>query len=263
VISPLRYIDTTPSTLRADFKDQYRVLIASAYKADHNIGRAKARIALLGDADPIQALTAQAQRMLGAGESFNIIQDVAGLATDLNSGVASVPPAASPNPTSYLAAIPPTQFVPGSNTGTPVEIVESPTLEPTSQTVVFDTPTPRPTRTPIPTAGAPVILASQDAVCNPNLTEGLMQISVLDSHHHQMAGMEIIINWPGGEEHFFTGFKPEIANGYADYIMQPGVIYTVRVGKPGIPVPNLSSPACPDTSGQTFTGGLKLVFQQP
>jgi hypothetical protein len=249
--------------LRADFKDQFRVLIASAYKADHNIGRAKARLALLGDTDPIQELTAQAQRMLGAGESFVTIQDVAGLATDLKSGVASVLPASSPSPVSNPASVPLTQVLPVSSTGTSVEFIASPTLEPTNSPVIFDTPTPRPTRTPIPTAGAPVILSSQDAVCNPNLTDGLMQISVLDSHHHQMAGMEIIINWTGGEEHFFTGFKPEIANGYADYIMQPGVIYTVRVGKSGIPVPNLSAPACPDTSGQTFTGGIKLVFQQP
>jgi hypothetical protein len=104
---------------------------------------------------------------------------------------------------------------------------------------------------------------SQDPVCNPNLTDGLMQVSVVDNHHRQLAGMEIIINWDTGEEHFFTGFKPEIGNGYADYIMKPGVIYTVRVGQSGIPVTNLSAPACPDSSGQTFTGGLKLLFQQP
>ena len=90
-----------------------------------------------------------------------------------------------------------------------------------------------------------------------------MQISVLDSHHHQLPGMEVIITWNGGQEHFFTGFKPEIATGYADYIMQPGLIYTVRVEQSGIPVPNLSAPACPDTNGQTYTGGLKMIFQQP
>jgi hypothetical protein len=263
IISPLRIIDTNPGTLRADFKDQFRVVIAASYASDPNLDRARARLVLLGDPDPVEELTAQAQRMLGAGESFNVIQQVANLATDLQSGIANIPPTSSPTPTSIRVQGSLTQASPASSTGTPVGIIESPTVEFTSTPAIFDTPTPRPTRTPVPTAGAPIQLVSQDQVCNPNLTDGLMQISVIDSHHHQMAGMEIIITWNGGEEHFFTGFKPEIANGYADYVMQPGVTYTARVEQSGIPVPNLSAPACPDTNGQTYTGGLKLIFQQP
>ena len=263
IISPLRIIDTNPSTLRADFKDQFRVAIAASYASDHNLDRARARLVLLDDPNPVEGLTAQAQRMLGAGESFNVIQQVANLATDLQSGKVNIPPTTSPTPTSTRVQSSLTQASPISITGTPVEIIASPTVEFTSTPVIFDTPTPRPTRTPVPTAGSPIQLVSQDQVCNPNLTNGLMQISVLDSHHHQMPGMEIIVTWNGGEEHFFTGFKPEIGNGYADYIMQAGVVYTARVGQSGIPVPNLSAPACPDTNGQTYTGGLKLIFQQP
>ena len=263
VLSPLRYVDTSPGTLRADFKDQFRVAIAASYSLDHNLNRARARLFLLGDPDPVQVLTAQAQRMLGAGESFTIIQEVAGLATDLQSGVASNSVGITPTPTSIQVSSSQSSTLPVSSTGTPLEIVQTPTIESTSTSAIFDTPTPRPTRTPVPTAGAPIQLVSQDQVCNPNLTDGLMQISVLDSHHHQLPGMEVIITWNGGQEHFFTGFKPEIAIGYADYIMQPGVIYTVRIEQSGIPVPNLSAPACPDTNGQTYTGGLKLIFQQP
>jgi len=263
VLSPLQYVDTNPGTLRADFKDQFRVVIAASYSLDHNLNRARARLFLLGDPDPVQVLTAQAQRMLGAGESFTIIQEVAGLATDLQSGVASNSPGITPTPTSTQVYSSQSPILPVSSTGTPLEIVQTATIESTSTSTIFDTPTSRPTRTPVPTAGAPIQLVSQDQVCNPNLTDGLMQISVLDSHHHQLPGMKVIVTWNGGQEHFFTGFKPEIAIGYADYIMQPGVIYTVRVENSGIPVPNLSAPACPDTSGQTYTGGLKLIFQQP
>jgi len=263
IISPLRIIDTNPGTLRADFKDQFRVVVAASYASDHNLDRAKARLVLLGDPNPVEELTAQAQRMLGAGDSFNVIQQVANLATDLQSGKTNIPATSSPTPTSTRVQSSLTQPSPVSTTGTPVGIVASPTIEFTSTPAIFDTPTPRPTRTPVPTAGSPIQLVSQDQVCNPDLTSGLMQISVLDSHHHQMPGMEIIVTWNGGEEHFFTGFKPEIGNGYADYIMQPGVVYTARVEQSGIPVPNLSAPACPDTNGQTYTGGLKLIFQQP
>ncbi len=263
VISPIRYVDTSPNTLRADFKDQFRVAIAASYASDHNLGRAKARLALLGDSDAVQALTAQAQRMLGAGESFDTIQEVAGLATDLQTGVSSILPTASASPIPIQLISTQTVAIPLTATGTQGAITETPTAQAADTPVIFDTPTPRPTKTAIPTAGAPFQLLSQDQVCNPNLTDGLMQIIVLDNHRHQMPGMEIIVTWNGGEDHLFTGFKPEIGNGYADYIMQPGVIYSVRVAQPGLPVPNLSAPACPDSNGQTYTGGIKLTFQQP
>ena len=90
-----------------------------------------------------------------------------------------------------------------------------------------------------------------------------MQISVIDSRHHQMPGVEIIITWDGGEEQFFTGLKSELPAGYADYLMQANVTYSVRIAESGTPVPNLSAPTCSDSSGQTYTGGLHLTFQQP
>lgn len=137
------------------------------------------------------------------------------------------------------------------------------TQEATLTPLPQDTPTPRPTRTATPPPGTPFILLSQDTVCNPNLTDGLLQISILDNRHHQMPGVEIDITWNGGEEHFFTGFKPEIANGYADYVMQPGISYSLRVAGAGTPVSNLSAPSCTDSSGQNYNGGLHLTFQQP
>jgi len=264
IISPVHYIDTTPDTLRADFKDQFRVAIAASYAADHNLERAKARLALLGDADAVQTLTAQAQRMLAAGEPIESIQQVALLTTDLKSGVASLPPAAAmTEPSPSLTTASQTTAVPTSAFDATIIPNDTPTIEVVNTPFVFDTPTPRPTRTPVPTAGAPFALASQDIVCNPNLTYGLLQISVVDKRGHQMPGVEIIITWSGGEEHFFTGLKPEIANGYADYVMQAGVTYSVRAGGTGTPAPNLAAPTCPDSNGQTYTGGLHLTFQQP
>ena len=41
VVSPLRWSDITPDTLRADFKDQFRLAIASAYAATGNLDRAQ------------------------------------------------------------------------------------------------------------------------------------------------------------------------------------------------------------------------------
>ena len=264
MIAPVRYINTAPNTLRADFKDQYRILIAASYSATHDLARAKSRLELLGDNDPIQALTGQAQRMLASGQPFDVVRQVAMLADDLQAGVAHIPPTTT---ASNISAGTPTSMpaAPLSGTETPPQVppTESPTVQIINTTLPLNTATPRPTYTPTPTTGAPFVLLSNDKVCNSNLTNGLMQISVVDSRHHQMPGVEIIITWDGGEEHFFTGFKPEIANGYADYVMQPNVTYTVRIAESGTPVPNLVAPSCTNSSGQKFSGGLHLTFQQP
>jgi hypothetical protein len=249
--------------LRADFKDAFREAIAASYSATHNMERARARLALLGDPDPVEALSAQAQRMLGAGEPFTIVQNVAGLASDLRSGVTSSQASATIPAGSAVAS----PILPGG-TSTAATATYSSTQEATSSDISptpppYDTPTPRPTRTSVPTASAPFLLMSQDPVCNTGLTEGLMQVSVLDRNRHQMPGVEIEISWSGGEERFFTGLKPEIADGYADYVMQSGVTYSLRVAHSSVPVTGLSAPSCPDSGGQTYVGGLKLVFQQP
>ena len=264
MIAPVRYINTTPNTLRADFKDQYRMLIAASYSSTHDLARAKIRLELLSDADSVQVLSAQAQRLLAAGQPFDVVQQVAMLADDVQSGVAHIPPTATTE--SNISVESPTSMPAASLSGTETPQAtpaESPTIESVNTMIPLDTITPRPTHTSTPTAGAPFILLSNDKVCSPNLTDGLMQISLIDSHHHQMPGVEIVITWDGGEEHIFTGFKPDIANGYADYVMQPDVTYTVHIAESGTPVPNLTAPACTDSSGQTYTGGLHLTFQQP
>src|SRR3970040_1448363 len=69
-ISPVTYVDANPAILRADFKDQYRVVIAASYASTHDLPRARARLELLSDTNPIGELSAQAQRMVGLGESL-------------------------------------------------------------------------------------------------------------------------------------------------------------------------------------------------
>ena len=128
---------------------------------------------------------------------------------------------------------------------------------------VFDTPTARPTRTPIPKVSAPFELLSQDQVCNPNLTSGLMQVSILDSHRHQMPGVVITISWSGGEESFFTGLKPEIADGYADYVMAPDVTYSIQLARGSDVARGITASTCQSSAGETLLGGIKLTFQQP
>jgi hypothetical protein len=106
-------------------------------------------------------------------------------------------------------------------------------------------------------------LVGQDSVCDLNLPEGLLQVILMDSRRRQVPGMEIVVTWNGGEDRFFTGFKPEVGDGYADFKMAEAVAYSVRVVQGGATVPNISIPSCTDSSGQPYQGGILLTFQQP
>jgi hypothetical protein len=258
IISPIEYVDAEPLVLRDDFKDHYRAAIAAAYASTGDLERARARLNLLGDPDPSRVLTAQAQRMLAAGESSEVVKQVALLAAALQ-GQAAVD---LPTETPTNSPEPPRQTV-----STPTSTSESglPTLEiePTNTPVPISTATTRPTRTSTPTLGAPYQLVGQDTICDSELAEGLLQIVVINVTRKQIPGAEIIITWSGGEEHIFTGLKPELGNGYADFLMAPDVTYSVRMADGGTPASGISASPCTATDGSTYLGGLLITFQQP
>ncbi|MGB2911864.1 MAG: hypothetical protein WBD56_10415 [Anaerolineales bacterium] len=83
VISPVEYVDTAPESLKDEFKDQYRVLIASAYVANGDLVRAKARLELLDEADIYLVVAEQAQQMLAEGGSVEEAQALGRLALSL------------------------------------------------------------------------------------------------------------------------------------------------------------------------------------
>jgi hypothetical protein len=265
IISPLRVTDTDPIALRNDFKEKYRSAIAAAYAATGNLTRAQARLALLKDPDPIEALNAQAQRMAANSETFEQADEVAALALALQNGSEDIPTTILPTQAIQEAGVfftetfPPPPDVPLLLTETP-ESIETQAVE-TQPAIVAATP--RPTFTALPTLGAPFILTAQDSVCDTNLPDGLLQVIVLNANRRQMAGMKIVITWDGGEEQFFTGLKPELGNGYADYLMTSTITYTVQLAAGSDIATGLIPPTCQTPSGETFFGGMKLTFQQP
>jgi hypothetical protein len=266
LISPLRVVDSDPIALRADFKDNYRSAIAASYAATGNLTRAKARLALLGDSNSITSLNSQAQRLLASGESAQADQ-LAALAVALDNGTPLVSTAIATSENiitstgeSGATLPPPPPDIPFQFTETP-QPLETQNVNIT-QTAV-DTPTPRPTRTLIPTVGAPFTLVAQDTVCDTNLPDGLLQVFIFNSKHRQVSGAKIIINWDNGEEQFFTGLKPEVGNGYADYIMSPNITYTLRLAVGSDIASGLSAPTCQTPTGENFLGSIKLTFQQP
>lgn len=269
LLSPVTYVDAHPALLRADFKDQYRIAIASSYAANQDLARAQARLNLLGDNDPTAALSALAQQMLASGEPFEKVRPLAQLATDLQRGYVSEPFTPTPFPT---FSTPDAQLTstPAEN-GTQPEVSEEATFTPIPTTffeqtplvpVIQETITPRPTFTPTAGLGAPFVLMSQETVCDPG-TPKVMQLILMDSRRRQIPGAEIIVTWSQGEDRFFTGFKPEMGDGYADFVMEADTLYNIRIVTGGAFVADVGAPTCTDANGVSYPGGILLTFQQP
>lgn len=269
LLAPVTYVDATPSLLRADFKDQYRIIISASYAANQDLPRAQARLSLLGDTDPISALSAQAQRMLASGETFEKARPLAQLATDLQRGFVSEPFTSTPFPTFSAPDVQSTNTPSANETqldpNDEITLTPPPTVffEQTPLTPLFqETATPRPTSTPTTGLGIPFVLTSQEPLCDPSSAK-VMQFILTDSNRRQVAGVEIIVTWNRGEDRFFTGFKPELGNGYADFVMEVGTIYNIRIVTGGAFVPDISTPTCTDPNGAEYPGGILLTFQQP
>jgi hypothetical protein len=278
IISPIEYVDTTPSTLRSDYGDIYRLSIAMAYQATGDLARAQARLGLLRDEDSAQALAQQAQRHRGEGGTASEAQALANLAAIL--GQAPISFTASPAPTDTQA--PPTETPTltlsptevdtptATHTITPTATL-TPTLGPTSTPTLAPqaTDTPAPTRTPLPTRTAtptlspPFVLDKQIRVCNPKLHEPQIQIFINDAAGQGVPSVQITVTWEDGQEGIFTGLKPEIDIGYADFVMTPEVIYTLQVSGGGQIIPDLFSPECEDEGGARYWGSWRLIFKHP
>jgi hypothetical protein len=197
-VQPVQYTNTTPASLRPNFKNQYRSLIALAYLTNSDMVRAKARLELLKDEDAYQALAEQAQRTLAEGGFLQEARALGLLAASLGQGSATV----DPNPQSSQATTP--------------SLTPSPTATSQLTKTPGDTFAPLPTYTPTLTPGAPFVLLSRDLVCDPNLEEALIQVLARDAADQPVPGVEVVVNWEGGENHFFTGLIPELGLGYAE-----------------------------------------------
>ena len=261
IIAPLAYTDTPPALLRADFKDDYRVAIAAAYASTGDLARAQSRLAELEDPNPIEALESQAQRALAGGSEPASLSALTLLATDLEQNTTSNQ--VTPTSTRFLTqtSLPPTQ------TGTPptptrIAITKTPATA-TETPVPLNSATPKPTYTASPTLGAPYIIDTQDEICSTNISEGLLMVYLSDAAQKPVPGTEIIVSWEGGEEHFFTGLKPELGNGYADFTMQSNISYTLRLPNGNVAVAGLSAPPCQDSEGRHYWGSLRIRLKQP
>ncbi len=119
-------------------------------------------------------------------------------------------------------------------TPTRVTVTLAPTREPTATrtprpTILLDTVTPSDTPTPTPPGDFYVVL--QNAFCNAE-TPGTIRVYVQNRDGTGVPGAEILVTWgQGARSRFFTGLKPEVGAGYADFVMEEQGAY--RLEMPG------------------------------
>ena len=265
LIEPVEYIDTAPHSLSPAIKERYRGLISLAYMADGDIGRARQRLDLLQDSNPQSVLAAQAQQEVANSGSPQESQALALLAEDLSPAGSVDQSTLTPAASQPAPGKPTAKSKPQNNaTAEPGQAVRSPTPRPTKTDTPVATFTPRVTALVQPTLGPPFALKDKQKVCDPSLPNALLQVEVEDGSGNPLAGVRLDVTWNGGEDFFFTGLYPRITNGYADFIMSPGVTYSLRAGEGGQTVSGLTAPIdCKNNDGTTYTGGWMLTFTQP
>ena len=91
VIKPVDYVDTSPDTLRIDYKTDYILMVAEAFEGDGDLHLAVRRIAVLGGTSPVEMIyeailfaekagyadadLATMQTLLSALQTFNLTQE--------------------------------------------------------------------------------------------------------------------------------------------------------------------------------------------
>lgn len=253
VIAPVKEVDTHPNLLRDDYKDIYRELIARAYQANNNLPRAEARLALIGDEDPALALAAQAQRYLAESGDNELAKVLANLSAALQKAALA---AATPRP--------PT----ASEDGTPAG--EENTPQPPSSTSGGTAETSPPSEaavqgpTPSPTNSPPFILQESWAICDPTLGETLIQVTATDGEGNGVPGVTLEISLGNNsQEIFYTGLKPELGLGYADYLAEPGLTYQLEVPESGLLITDIEIPICQTEQEDSYWGSWEIYITHP
>jgi hypothetical protein len=271
VISPVEYVETGPRSLGAEYKDEYRRMVALAYAADSNLERARERARLVDGSSAVQQLAAQAQRMLGENRPPQEARAVAVLAAELarpaenalapsieaqaastQAGGAGIESALATETAAVFAS---TQAAQGGEISQAVQTPTqpAPTRTPTPTRTAIPTFTPRPSATAAGALEAPFVLEDQSEICDGSVPVGLLIIEIADADGEPLPGVRVEVTSQDGVEYLYTGLAPEMGLGYADFQMAAGFQYDVKVGSVSDTVEGLrASGSC----------GLQLDFTQ-
>lgn len=249
VIAPVVYVDASPSRLSATHQAEYIFLVSQSYAIDGDWPQAQQRLDGLDDPSAAQTVTTLLETYVREQRPSDHIANLAVLARQLG-GEAPVIALFAPTPLSgaptATATIAPTA---------PPAATPSPTPQPTV--------TPRPTLTavptsiPDPTAQPTYRLLNQQQLCAEDASTPQIEVITLDALLEPLPGVEVLVSWDGGRDHFFTGFKPANGEGYGDFTMTPDISYTVLLADGSPEISGLRIESC--DNGEI--SGWRLTFQ--
>jgi hypothetical protein len=226
VAFPLQVSSVGPQHLAAEYKDQYRLMVALAYASSGDLNRAQARLAQLGDADPARALSAQAQLALGNSATQREARALASLAKDLDTFEVSAQSTSvavnTPNPEDENAA--PTPFAAQEE-------------------------------------GGSYSLGSRELLCESSETPPLVKLFVFDANGQAQAGVRLAMNDGEESSEFFTGARPDFGPGYAEFEMTPGSTYILSIAGSET-LAGLQPAACITEAGDPAWGAWLLLYNR-
>jgi hypothetical protein len=263
VFSPVQLINTAPDALPPADQAAYLHLVARAYRVDGDLGRARTRLSLLRLPDAAQAVTALAQRSAAEGRDPETVQALGQLAAALGSAPATATRLAAATAVSTGSPAPART---DASPLPPASPSTAPSRTPPPSPTVIPSITPRLLATRTPTAQPPGAFefVGRQLVCDPALGESFIQVLAEDRAGEPVPGVEVVITWAGGFDHFFTGLKPDLGLGYGDFAMTPGVDYVLHLAEsPALVIEGLTAENCVAPAGTVYLGSWLLVFRQP
>ncbi|MCS7259655.1 MAG: hypothetical protein NZ765_02585 [Anaerolineae bacterium] len=274
VLDPPTLTLAPPSSLNPHDKEIYMVLVAAAYMADGDVARAERRLTALREAHIGDTLVALAERYIAEERDAREVRALAQLADALGHTSAALrvfipTPTLTSTPSPTATSLPtntptgssaPTHTPPATRTATSTRPL---TFTPPQTSIPVLTEASTPTVTPTVGRGRFRVVQSTP-LCDAQ-SDGVLRIYVRDSDGEGIPGVQIAVRWPEGEDRFYTGFKPTIDPGYADFEMQPGQVYEVQlVDKNSDVADNVGSvmeQTCPDLPADKRPS-WQVVFQR-
>lgn len=268
VVMPVRYKDAGPSMLNTEGKERYRIVVSMAYLANGDLGRARSRLSLLQDVNMYEALNEQGYARLGEADGGGLEAEALKLlAAQINPLMVPLPTEAPPEleeetaPAEDAEEEETSMSMPPTATAEIAGMVQNTPTPGTEAVDAEERPTAQPTSTMIASLNKPFRLEERLDLCDRSLPPRLIQVSVEDEDGMAVSSVPIQISWTSGAETFFTGFFPDLGDGYADFQMSEEETYRLQVGQAGEMVDNLSAPTCTLDDGTTFDGGWYLAFR--
>lgn len=248
-LNPVNLTNISPQQLTADDQQAYVILVSEAYLQEADLERARVRLSATGAHDLADLVVSRANTAYLSGAALHEVRALTILARALGGEPlpdmfpTTAPTASGGNPTATFEGVP---------SPTPSPIVPTATSLPVRPTV---------TATPvlIP-ADTRLKLIAKEPMCKDNYPAGRIEVYVNDIGGNGIPAIKILVEWADQQATFFTGLKPEIDLGYADFQMTPNQTYTVTLVGLAEPVFGIDSHACETPSNTVQTPTYQLVY---